>query len=261
MKAARQWAEEGKADQVLNAFRKHFRFHRGQKSVVAHLAALACKMGIAPEEFAARFERALHSRPNDGPLRLVLARIYLQRKRADADAVPFYEAASKAGGDVAPYESLLGRIHLANKHYAEAHGYLKSAFDHNDRSPELYEALAQVYLALGRISPRHIPIFEGALRAKPDDARYLEGLAKAFVIASRQTDPKAQRIFQRLLELRPDSPTANQEIAAAHCRNGHYEEAASAARVALKAEPEATAPATPDTSKAESATAEIPEEP
>ena len=150
-------AEANEVDKILPAFRSHIRFHKGQKKVIAHLAALSQKTHLLPTDFTADLEKAHQSNPRDNNITLTLARIYLQQQKSDPSVIPFYEAACKAGGTTAPYEILLGNIFIQKGDYAAAHNHLKAAHDRGDRSAPLFDGLAQVYIGLGRISGRYVP--------------------------------------------------------------------------------------------------------
>jgi tetratricopeptide (TPR) repeat protein len=158
------WAAAGQPDAILPAFKSHMRLHRGQPKLILHLAALSQRLGLLPSEFTELLEKAHKAHPNDANTTLTLARLYLHQHKEDADAVPFYEAAAQTEGNTAGYDLMLGRIKLRAGPLDAAHAHLRHAYDQGDRSGVLFDTLAQVYLGQGRISPRHVPVFEVAAR-------------------------------------------------------------------------------------------------
>ncbi|MBN1867895.1 protein kinase [Candidatus Sumerlaeota bacterium] len=239
IRRTREMAGRGEKELLLDAFERHMRLHKGmQMRVIAHLARICQQVRVVPAGMTATFERAHRVRPSTLDVALTLADLYLEENRLDPDVVPVFEMARKESTSPAPFNLALGRIHYRQGNARVARRYLEESYKQGNRSGDLFEALARVYIDLDQLTVRHLPVFELVARQRPDDAAIVEALAKSYVRAGMQQDPKAQDAFRRLSRLKPDSPVANQEIAAAAFREGDPERAVDAARKTLSVEPE-----------------------
>jgi len=237
LRRMREMSGRKMAAAILPAFQRYFKLRKGPALVVAQLAELCVRHELLPRELTTILEKGHRSHPEDKNITLTLARLYLDAGRLDGEAAAVFEKACRLTDTKAPFELALGRIALAGN-LEDARPLLESAYKLGCRDPHLYDALAEVYTKLDLLTPRHLPVFETAAHQHPDQAWVLETLAKTYVLAGLQQDGRAQSVFRRLAGLDPDSVIANQEIAAAQHRAGHYLEAKDSAQKALKFDPD-----------------------
>ncbi|MFP4581329.1 MAG: protein kinase domain-containing protein [Candidatus Sumerlaeia bacterium] len=238
LKKSRQLADGGYHEALQELCDKYFKKNKGPASTIETMAELCMKCGIVPVKEQAVLERKHERDPSDINVLLLLARIYLARDKYDAQAEAIYKEARKKAPEYYAFERALGRIALEQGRLDEARDRLEKAKDLGDTSTELFNDLARVNYQKKLFGPKYIDVYRHGARNMPEETWALEALARSYILAGLQQDSRAQKTFDRLLELDPKSPLANQEIAAREYRAGRLDSATQAARLALEGDPE-----------------------
>ncbi|MGI8605121.1 MAG: tetratricopeptide repeat protein [Verrucomicrobiales bacterium] len=109
--------------------------------------------------------------------------------------------------------------------------FFKKALDLAPDHPEVMEAVADHHAQTRRFGDA-VPLYERAIRHRPDDLRAREKLAHALSLSGRQEE--ALQVWQKLLEINPSSESVHQALAKFHAAQGERNKAIEHRAAALR---------------------------
>lgn len=112
--------------------------------------------------------------------------------------------------------------------------YLKRASAANPQDLVVRRTLGEIYRHSGMI-PEAVAVFQGVLARKPDDAKALAGLMKAYLSAEQNN--LAVKAGLRAVKLEPHEPALWEDLVMAYSRLGLWDRAAESCRTLLKIKP------------------------
>ncbi|MBI1790180.1 MAG: tetratricopeptide repeat protein, partial [Acidobacteria bacterium] len=174
------------------------------------------------------YEKLVQAMPGNPGLRLNLA-MALHMAGADAKAIPQFEAVLKQQPGALPALMLLGASHLRTGHPAKAVPLLEKALTLAPEDKEGRSMLADALLMLDRYEAA-IPHLRKLAAAEPANPRTWYGLGRCHEAA-------AQRAFEALEKLGPDSPWWLALAAEARLKQGRHTAAFALYRAALEKQP------------------------
>ncbi len=121
--------------------------------------------------------------------------------------------------------------------YASARTALERLLELGDANSAVYCSLAEIYALQRDYSPHTISAYEEALSTDPENATYLEALARTYITAGRK-DPAAIQIIEKALRRVPQAPELGIFLVKHYLETERYEDALKLARWLLEAEKE-----------------------
>lgn len=188
------------------------------------------------------YERALASDPNYVPAMKGLLGLYVSQKRSAAALQRLDEQLDKAPNN-SSYHQLKGVLLASNKDYNGAAVELRKAIDLDKKNNDATILLAQVEAE--RAGPnKAIAGYEQAIQQNPRDMRAYFMLGLQYERVGNWQ--KAEEMYRKVLEIQPDQPLANNNLAYLMLEHGgNVDVALSLAQIARRGQPDQ--PTTADT--------------
>ena len=178
---------------------------------------------------------------------------YIQRRKPDRDLLA--EMPEPHGpetvyhGEVLPYYPkpldatpenklylALAQVREDNNSASGLERFASAISKYQPTEPQFYVELGDAWVRHGQ-PQKAAPLFEQALRRKPDSLAALLGLARALDLMRRRTE--AAEALQRATKVLPDDPVPWRELAEIHVKQGNPADALAALETSLKLDPEA----------------------
>jgi len=159
------------------------------------------------------FKKALELKPDYAPAKNNLGAVYLDKKEWDA-AIKYFKEVSENMLYATPYIALsnLGWAYYNKKEYTLSETYYLKALDLEPKFINAQRGLGLTYIAMERIDEA-VKILEKAVKDYPKFAPLYDDLAKVYVLS--HDDEKALDAYQKVIELAPGSPMAEEAEKAA----------------------------------------------
>lgn len=183
------------------------------------------------------FRRASEVFSNEDTYIRALARAYSAEGRRDEEAARAYEAMVRVAERPAMWAFALGETYREIGDDRKALDAYHRAVKHGFENAELFDAMADLYVKLGFKESEIIPTMLRVLDRRQHDSDFLGALCAAYRNA-RIYDENAEKAARWLIELEPQSATAQLIVASADLKAARIDEALAHARALLAIEPE-----------------------
>ena len=178
---------------------------------------------------------------------------YIQRKKPDSNLLAVIPEPNGPGtvfhGEVLPYYPkpldrtaenelylALAQVRENNNSEAGIDRFAAAIVKYRPRQPEFYIELADAWLSRGN-SQKAIPLYQKAIRRKPDSLAGLLGLGRALEKSGQPAG--SAEAFRRATQAAPDDALSRQELGQIYFKQGRRAEAATALEKSLQLDGEA----------------------
>ncbi|MBN1901269.1 protein kinase [Candidatus Sumerlaeota bacterium] len=235
---AQDHLQRNELEDAAACYRRVLAKNPGNRGVTRALAGILIKLGDYGKENIPIFEKTYEMEPENKETIKALACAYTYSHVLEDKALKIYEKSYELFEDPSPIDVLIGRIYFMKEDLERAGKHIRNALRGGLTDIEVYNCLADIYMAQNYRTHKALPIFKKVYEVRKDDQKFLEAFCDAYIDAKITDDPRVKSLCQKTLSGNPGYLPAYIHLAKIHIQEMNGEEAAKCARRILEIDPQ-----------------------